>query len=293
MALLLLPFPGCEPFAERLERHGAGRLARAELRAFPDGETHVRVRDDVAGADVAIVASLDQPDGKLARLLLLAATVRDLGARRVGLVAPYLAYLRQDARFEPGEGITSAYFARLLSTAFDSLITVDPHLHRWPSLGAIYAIPSRVVAAAPAIAAWIRAEVERPLVLGPDVESEPWARAVAEGAGAPHAVATKARRGDRDVDVVLPDLALFRGRTPVIVDDIVSTARTQAAVVRQLVRDGWAPPVCIGVHALFAGDAEATLRAAGAARIATCNTVAHATNAIDVSGAVAAALVAM
>jgi len=289
---LLLPFPGCDAFAARLVARGAGRLVVAQLRSFPDGETHVRLRDDVTGGDVAIVASLDRPDEKLARLLLLAATARDLGARRVGLVAPYLAYLRQDARFEPGDGITSVYFARLLSAAFDWLVTVDPHLHRWPTLAAIYSIPTSVAPAAPAIAAWIRAEVAGPLVIGPDAESEPWARGVAAAAGAPHAVASKVRHGDRDVEVELPDLARWRGRTPVIVDDIASTARTQAAVVRRLRSDGWAPPVCIAVHALFSGDAEATLRAAGAGRIATCDTVVHPTNAIDVSGAVAAALVA-
>jgi ribose-phosphate pyrophosphokinase len=269
---------------------GFGEAGRAELRPFPDGETHVRIGDAVTGRATAIVASLDRPDAKLARLLLLAATLKDLGARDVGLVAPYLAYLRQDTRFAAGDGITARYFARLLSSSFDWLLTVDPHLHRIEGLDRVYSIPTRVVSAAPEIAAWIRAEVEWPLVVGPDGESAPWALAIAEAAGAPHVVAHKLRRGDRDVAVELPDVSAFSGRTPVVVDDIVATARTQIAVMEQLrdVRLGSA--ICVAVHAIFAGDAERALHEAGTRRIVTCDTIRHPTNAIALGRRLAAEL---
>jgi ribose-phosphate pyrophosphokinase len=269
---------------------GFGEAGRAELRPFPDGETHVRIDGAVAGRATAIVASLDRPDEKLARLLLLAATLKDLGARDVGLVAPYLAYLRQDARFVAGEGITARYVARLLSSSVDWLVTVDPHLHRIESLDRVFSIPTRVVSAAPEIAAWIRAEVEWPLVVGPDGESAPWALAIAQAAGTPHVVARKSRRGDRDVAVELPDLSAFSGRTPVVVDDIISTARTQIAVLRGLHDRRLGMPVCVAVHAIFAGDAERELREAGSRRIVTCDTIRHATNVIALGGRLAAEL---
>jgi ribose-phosphate pyrophosphokinase len=128
-------------------------------------------------------------------------------------------------------------------------------------------------------------------VIGPDGESEQWAAEVARGAGAPWLVLEKTRRGDRDVTVSVPDAGRLGGRTPVLVDDIISTARTMIAAVAHLVRLGSTPPpVCVGVHAVFAGDAQAELQAAGAARIVTTNTIAHPTNAIDIVPAIAAAL---
>jgi ribose-phosphate pyrophosphokinase len=279
-----------DPAIRSLVVAGFGEPGRGELRPFPDGETHVRIEDDVAGRATAIVTSLDRPDERLARLLLLAATLKDLGAREVGLIAPYLAYLRQDARFVAGEGITARYFARLLSNAFDWLVTIDPHLHRFDSLERVYSIPARVVSAAPAIAAWIREQIRWPLVVGPDGESAAWAGAIAGAAGAPHVVARKIRRGDRSVEVELPDVSSFSGRTPVVVDDILSTGRTQLAVMKELRDVRLAAPLCLAVHAIFAGDAERALRDGGAARIVTCDTIRHPTNAIALGAPLAAAL---
>jgi ribose-phosphate pyrophosphokinase len=125
--------------------------------------------------------------------------------------------------------------------------------------------------------------------MGPDEESAQWAAAIAQRVGCPWIVLRKDRRGDRDVAVSVPDIAAWPGRTPVLVDDIVSTARTMAAAAHRLRELGAAPPVCIGVHALFCGDALPTLRAAGPRLIVTCNTIRPETNAIDVTGEIAQA----
>lgn len=281
--------PGCEVASERLRARLPSEAGQTVVRTFPDGEVYVRIDSPVAGRDVVLVGSLDRPGDKLLPLLLLAATAKDLGARRVGLVAPYLSFMRQDSRFNPGEGVTSAYFARLLSDAVDWLVTVDPHLHRWQSLDAIYRIPTGVAHAAPAIAAWVSREVARPLLVGPDAESEQWVAAVAVECAAPYVILEKIRRGDRDVSVSAPDVSAHGGRTPVLVDDIISTARTMIETVLQLARAGMAAPICVGVHGLFAAGAFEDLRAAGAARIVTCNTITHESNAICVFDAVAAA----
>ena len=233
---ILLALAGNETCASDLAARLGVELGRVIVRRFPDDETYVRVESDLTGRPVALVCALDRPDTKTVPLLLLAAAARDLGAHRVGLVAPYLAYLRQDARFQPGEGMTSAYFAALLSGAFDSLVTVDPHLHRHRSLDELYAIPTVTVHAAPAIGRWILANVERPFVIGPDVESAQWVEAVATEAGIPWLVLEKTRRGDRDVEVSIPDMDRFKDRTPVLVDDIVSTAQTMIAAVGHLRR---------------------------------------------------------
>jgi ribose-phosphate pyrophosphokinase len=282
---VVLALPGNESLAEGLAARLGAEVGRVRLHRFPDGETYVRVETPLHGRDVTLVCTLPRPDEKLIPLLFLAATVRDLGATRVGLVAPYLAYMRQDRRFREGEGITSAYFARVLSAAVDWVVTVDPHLHRRTSLDEIYSIPSAVVHAATHISAWVRQTVRRPVFVGPDEESAQWVRDVADGAAAPFIVFQKVRRGDRDVSVTVPDVEHWREHTPVLVDDIISTARTMIVTVRQLIAAGLSAPVCVGVHAVFASGAYDELRASGSSVIATCNTIPHASNAIDLTGA--------
>jgi ribose-phosphate pyrophosphokinase len=294
--ILLLALPGNDELvaavASALNRDGpwVAEVAKVTLRQFPDGESYVRIEAPVRGREVAVVCTLDRPDSKILPLLFVAATVRDLGADSVGIIAPYLAYMRQDRRFIDGEGVTSSYFASLISSRFDWLVTVDPHLHRHGSLAEVYSIASEVVHAAPRVADWIRAEVREPLLIGPDEESAQWVGAVAERAAAPFLVLEKVRHGDRDVSVTVPDLEQWRARTPVLVDDIISTARTMIETVGHVRRAGLASPVCVAVHAVFAGNAYDELLAAGAMRVVSCNTISHPSNAIDLSDDLARAV---
>lgn len=282
MRPLLFSVPGNETLSAALARELDAESGAVEIRRFPDGESYVRILSQVTGRECLLVATLDRPDEKILPLLFLALTAWELGAARVTLIAPYLAYMRQDRRFQPGESVTSACFARFVSGWIDGLVTVDPHLHRRSSLEEIYTVPCTTLHAAPLISRWIRQEVENPLLVGPDVESEQWVSEVAREAGAPWVVLKKERLGDRNVRILVPELHHWLDHTPVLVDDIISTARTMIETVGHLVRAGLKSPVCVGVHAVFAGSAFADLRAAGAGRIVTCNTIPHASNGIDV-----------
>ena len=260
-----------------------------EHRQFPDGETYLRIESDVADRDVVLLSSLDRPDPKLLPLLFAADTLRELGALKVGLVAPYLAYMRQDVRFHPGEAVTSGIFAALLSHHLDWMVTVDPHLHRYHALAEIYRIPTQVVHAAPLLAAWIRRNVARPLIIGPDKESEQWVAQVAADADAPFLVCEKIRSGDREVTISIPDISTFLDRRAVLVDDIASSGRTLAVAARQLAGMGFAPPDCVVVHPLFAGDAAEVL-GGFVGRVVSTNTIVHASNDIDMMPAIAKAV---
>jgi ribose-phosphate pyrophosphokinase len=284
----LIALPGAEGCARRLAAALRLPCCRLDSRRFPDGETYLRVLDPVAGCDVWVVAQLREPDPQLPALLFLADALRELGAARVGLVAPYLPYMRQDMRFHAGETVTSRSLANWIDARFDGLVTVDPHLHRIATLDAIYRLRSLVVPSAPAIAAWLREHVAQPHLVGPDEESRQWVAEVARLAGCDFTVLQKRRRGNLDVEVSLPQPQDWQGRTPVLVDDIISSAHTMADVVRQLRAAGLKAPVCIGVHAIFAAGAQALLQQAGAARVVTCNTLEHASNGIDLSAALAA-----
>jgi ribose-phosphate pyrophosphokinase len=284
----VLAMPGNETFADELATALGAELVGVETRRFPDGERYLRLLSEVAGREVLVVCTLARPDPQFLGLVFAARTARELGAARVSLVAPYLAYMRQDARFHPGEAITSTHFAALLSAEFDEILTVDPHLHRHKAMAEIYTAPAVALHAAPRLSDWVAANVARPLLIGPDEESRQWAAEVAKGAGAPSLVLRKERLGDRDVRVSLPDLSGWRG-TPVLVDDIASSGRTLVAAAQGLAAEGFGRPVCVVVHALFAEGAYEALEAV-AQRIVATDSVPHPSNAIALAPLFADAL---
>ncbi|MCW5660034.1 MAG: ribose-phosphate pyrophosphokinase [Burkholderiaceae bacterium] len=286
----VIAMPGNEQLADELAAVLSLERAAATVRRFPDGESHVRIEAPVAGRAAVIVCTLDRPDDKLVPLLLLAAAARESGASSVGLVAPYLPYMRQDRQFHPGETISAQHVGSWISRYVDWLVSVDPHLHRIADLSQVYSVPSSVVHAAGSVATWVKANVPNPLLIGPDEESAQWVGDVAQRAGAPFAVLTKTRHGDRDVKVSVPEVERWRSHTPVLVDDIVSTARTMIETVSHLRRAGLAAPVCMAVHAVFAQTAFEDLLAAGAADVVSCDTIRHASNRISLTAPVADAV---
>lgn len=283
MKTIVFALPGNESLAKSIANVIQAEMGEAIIRQFPDGETFLKINSDVNTWRVIVVCTLDRPDSKFLPLYFMCRTLKELGASRVELVAPYLAYMRQDKRFHDSEAVTSDSFAALLSGFVDRLITVDPHLHRHHSLSEIYSIPAQIVPAADSVSEWIINNVQKPLLIGPDEESGQWVKAVALAANAPFEVLLKKRRGDNDVEVSIPHVEKYRDHMPVLVDDIISTAHTMIEIVKHLQQLGMQSPVCIGVHAIFAGDAYNELLAAGASEIVTCNTVLHISNKIDLS----------
>lgn len=289
MSRVLLAFPELRALGAELAPRVGARLGALGWRRFPDGESLVTLDADLADADVLLLAGLRSPDSAALALRFAAETAREFGARSVGLVAPYLAYMRQDTRFHPGEAISAPLFARFLEQCVDWLVTVDPHLHRNPSLDRLFSIPARNVAAAPAIAAWVRDNVPDAILIGPDSESAQWVADIAARADVPYQVLAKTRQGDRSVSVSLADAVVARGRTPVVVDDIVSSGHTMLETLKHLSGLGLAPATCLVTHAVFSDDAHGNLLAAGAQRVVSTDTIPHPTNAISVAPFLAAA----
>lgn len=262
----------------------------AVIHRFPDGERKLRLPPPLA-AHLIFCRSLNDPDHKLIELLLAAGSARDNGARRLTLVTPYLAYMRQDIAFSPGEAVSQRVIGGLLAAYFDAVITVDAHLHRIHSL--TQAIPlkhARNLSAADSIGEFIAGHHHNPLLLGPDQESKQWVAAVARAAGGlDFGIASKTRHGDRLVDVVLPPLD-YRGRQVVLVDDVASTGRTLATAARHLHEAGAASVNCVVTHGLFVGDALETLQQAGVGTIWSTDSIPHPSNSIALSALLAAAV---
>ncbi len=287
---LFFGLSGNETLAKHLCEFANGEMAEFTQRHFPDEETYLRVITPVAGMHCILVCSLHHPDDKIIPLYYLATLCKELGAKKVTLIAPYLSYMRQDTRFNPGEAVTSEYFAKLLSHWIDELITIDPHLHRTHSMSELYTIPCHVLHATEVIAKWIKENIQNPVLIGPDAESEQWVSKVAFIANAPFTILTKVRLGDNNVEVSISDVSRYQGHTPVLVDDIISTAHTMMETIRHINKAGMQAPTCIGVHGIFAGNAFEALKESGAGAIITCNTIPHATNRIDVSHLLESAL---
>lgn len=275
-----------------LFRSGVATPGRWESRSFPDGESYLRIDDDVRGRSCMLVARLDRPDAKLTRLAFAADTLRELGATHLHMVAPYLPYMRQDERFRPGECVSSRLLARWFGERFDAITTVDPHLHRLPTLSAAFPdVDARAVSSAPALAEWIGANVPGATIVGPDEEAEQWARPVADALGAPLHILDKVRHGDRDVVVSGASAHTpLAGRDVVLIDDIISTGTTLARAAEALRDAGARVRACVCVHALFAPGATETLQRAGIDRIVSTNSALHETNAIDLSDRLSSAL---
>lgn len=286
---MLLAFDDEWETAQRLARACGRAAALVERHRFPDGEMKLRLPATLP-VRTTVFRSLAMPNEKLVELLLVAQTARQLGARHLTLVAPYLGYMRQDIAFQTGEAVSQKIVGGFLAGLFDRVITVDPHLHRISSLREAVPIDGAVaVSAAPLIGAFLRQQCAGALVVGPDEEAAQWVEAGATAAGLSWAVAHKVRHGDRDVEIALPGQTVA-GRPIVLMDDVASTGTTLLRAAQGLRAAGATTIDVVVTHGLFVGDAVAALHDAGVGRIWSTDTVAHPTNAISVLPVLAAAL---
>lgn len=272
----------------------SGLTARAIARhRFPDGELKLTLPVDAQGRlpqRAVLLRGLHQPNDKLVELLLAARTARRLGVQHLTLVAPYLAYMRQDIAFQPGEAISQRVVGDFLADLFDAIITVDAHLHRVATLAeAVPAAQTVLVSGAPLLADWIVQQRPGALLVGPDEESAQWVAQAAARHGLDSAVCTKQRHGDRKVSIALPPVPL-QGRAVVLLDDMASTGHTLIQAT-QLLKAAGAASVDVAVtHALLDDAALHALHAAGVGQFWSTDAVAHASNCVALAPALAAAL---
>ncbi|MFH1439008.1 MAG: ribose-phosphate diphosphokinase [Candidatus Woesearchaeota archaeon] len=283
MKKIILAFPYSKELGKKLAVRLNAEFSVVDIKYFPDREKLVQIKADVKNKKAIVVNSLYEPDEKIIDLCLTAATLKDLGARQITLVAPYLGYMRQDKRFHKGESISSKIIAKIITPFFSKLITIDPHLHRYKSLNTIYKLKTKVLTANSLVADYIKKYYNDVIIIGPDEESYQWAANVAKAVGVKVTVAKKTRLSSRKVMIELKDKIKLRGKTVVIVDDIISTGHTMIEVVKNIKKQKPKMVVCIGVHGLFVENAYKKLKDIGVDKIVTTNCIPHKTNDIDVS----------
>lgn len=287
---LLLHFGDETDEALRLAHEAGLRAAPIERHRFPDDELRLRL-PDVLPEQVVLYRSLHRPNEKLLELLLVARSAGRNGVRHLTLVAPYLAYMRQDMAFRPGEVVSQRIVGGFLAGLFDGVITVDPHLHRIDSLAEAIPVPHAIALSGAGLLADVAvARRGRPLLVGPDAESRQWIDAGANRHGLDSMVCTKVRHDDHHVDITLPEGVDLAGRAVVILDDVASSGHTLARAAERL-RAAGATRVDVAVtHALFAGDAIEVIRAAGVDEVWSTDCIAHPSNAVHVAPLIAEAL---
>lgn len=290
--MIILAFPDYLSQAQRLAARLDVPLAEAVLHHFPDGESLVRLPPSLP-EHVVVCRSLNRPNDKLIELLLCATTARELGAKRVTLVTPYLSYMRQDIANQPGEAVSQRIIGKLLADLFDDVLTVDPHLHRISSLTQAIPIKNAIsLTAANEIGIFLKQQFKHALLLGPDSESKQWVAAIAENIGFDYAIAKKNRLGDKQVEITLPDTD-FCNKPVVIIDDMASTGRTLAKAAGLLQAKGCKDIYTVVTHALFCDDAYAHILKAGVKTIWSTDSIEHPSSCIKLDALLADAIKAI
>lgn len=249
---------------------------------FPDGELKITLPPSLP-PQVFVLRSLHLPNNKLVELLLTAQTARTLGARHLTLIAPYMANMRQDIAFHPGEAVSQPIVGRFLAQLFDTVITVDRHLHRVTRLSDAIPAPQAVaLTAASLLGQWVADKVPNALLMGPDEESLQWVSEAARAHRLDHAVCQKVRHGDHEVSIQLPPVPV-NDRAVVLLDDVASSGHTLAQAARLLLEAGARSVDAVFTHALFSGDALEVVRSAGIGQIWSTDTIPHSSNAIRIA----------
>lgn len=286
---IMLGFPEYRQQAKKLAELTDITYADIQIHRFPDGESKITLPVELIQTHnhVIIYRSLDDPNEKLVELLLVAEGARKLGARKLTFVVPYLAYMRQDKAFKPGEVVSQKIIGKLLAETFDGVLTVDSHLHRIHHLSE--AIPVRLAVnlnATKPMAHFIENKFENPFLLGPDEESRQWVEAIAlhfsKSKDMDFAVATKMRLGDQDVKIRLPDRD-YSGRNIILVDDVASSGQTLIQAARQLSQYQPQSVSVLVTHALFMKGSIEQIHDAGVRNIWSCNSINHPSNRVSLT----------
>jgi len=250
-------------------------LSRADVGCFPDGELHVELQETVRGHDVYLLQPTSPPvERHLLELLLLADACRRAGAARITGVVPYFGYARQDRRASGRAAVAARVVAELIDTrGFARMVALDLHS---PALEGFFATPLEHLTAVPVLVRALGAS--RPangVIVAPDLGAAKLAERYAKALVLPVAIVHKVRASGTDVEVhgITGEV---RNRSPIIVDDMISTGGTIAAAAAALIEAGCEPDLSVvASHALLVGPAVGRLRALRLRRLIVSDSVAQ------------------
>ena len=269
----LLSGSGNRPLALDIAQALSIPLTPCTLERFPDGEIRVELGEEVRDRDVYIVQPTRAPVGEhLLELMLLADACRRSGAARVTAVIPYVGYARQDRRESAFEPVGAKVMADIVSSgSVDRLVAMDLHSR---GVEGCFRMPVEHVSAVGLVAERLKPLVPRNgVVVSPDLGAVKLAEHYGRLLELPVAVVHKVRLGGADVSArgVMGEV---KGRSPIVVDDMISTAGTIVAAIEALLQAGCARDISVAAtHALLVGPALERLRPLPIARLVATDSV--------------------
>ena len=258
--------------AEQIGDYLGRDLGQLTIGRFPDGELVVKLENDVRGQDVFFIQPTCPPVNRnLMELLIFLDCARRASARRITAVIPYFGYARQDRKDEGRVPITAKLVANLISTAgADRVLTMDLHAAQ---VQGFFDIPVDNLYAEPILSRYyIQKDLPNLVLVSPDVGNAKRARVYADRLGGEMAVINKRRISDREVDVgeIIGDV---KGKTVLMIDDMISTAGTVCGAAALCKAEGAAKIYVGATHAVLCGPAIARLREAPIAEVTVTDTI--------------------
>jgi ribose-phosphate pyrophosphokinase len=241
------------PLAEAICTHLGIELGDATVDHFADGETFVKINENIRGSDIFVFQPTFAPASNLMELLIMIDAVRRASARRVTAVIPYYGFQRQDRKDQPRVPITAKLVANLMTTAgADRVMTMDLHSAQ---IQGFFDIPFDHLYAAPVLVDYfMRRQIPNIVVVAPDIGSVKMARAYAKRLSASLAIVDK-RRPRPDAVEMMNVIGEVEGKNVVIFDDVVSTASTLIEAARALKDSGARDIYAAATHGVLCGDA--------------------------------------
>lgn len=252
----LLVFSGNSnrPLAQEIANCLSMNLGRAIVGTFKNGETRVKLEDNVRGCDVFVIQSTCTPvDHNLMELLLIIDALRRASAARVTAVIPYYGYAKQEKKTSGREPISAKLVANLICTAgADRVLTMDLHA---PAIEGFFDIPVDHLQGAPLLSDVVsQLHLPNPVVVSPDAGGVGRANRFRERISAQLAIIAKQRPAP-DISEVVEMVGEVEGKTAIIVDDMISTGGTLVEAADALMERGARAVYACATHGVFAANA--------------------------------------
>lgn len=247
-------------------------LGRVELKTFSNGELYVRYEESVRGCDAFVIQTCSEPiNDHLMELLLMIDALNRASAKRISAVVPYYGYSRQDKKTLAREPISARLVADMIAVAgADRILTMDLHAGQ---IQGFFSGPVDHITAVPLLASYISRHVKGDIVIvSPDAGRVKMAKKYSDHLGVPMAILHKRRPGHNKAEV-MHVIGEVKGKTAVLVDDMIDTGGTLAASSEALINEGASEVYACATHGIFSGPAKERLEKSALKKVVVTDTL--------------------
>jgi ribose-phosphate pyrophosphokinase len=285
--MIVIPGPASQMLGIKVARNLNAEIVNVSFKDFPDGETYVRIEEDVKNKDVLLIQSTYHPQNKnIIQLFLLIEAIKQMTPSRLRLVIPYFAYARQDKQFKQGEALSIKVIEKIIEyLAVDEIYTIDIHA---PHVLNYFKIKAKDLSAMKLFGEYFKSlNLNNPLVIAPDDGAIHRAQLVSKVLKSDYTSFDKFRDKNtgeitmeyKEIDVANSDI--------IIIDDIISTGGTMIKAIQMSRKQGADKIYAAATHTLLLSDAKSKILSAGATDIIGTDTIPNEISKISVAPLIA------